>query len=511
MKSSIFPDSRISVTLFRLFLWNFPFVTSLCKIVNLKPISMKRRSTWLILGLLCSLQVLWAQPKLSVEGNGRFISPASTNVDIHNTDDNTNALVRFGDNSSTKVSLGFNGNEDVFKISTASTLGVDDFTMGLSGLIGINSLPSNHRFLINHNSTSGVDGSAHLTLQESNTTDFARLRFGNLGNDGLWTIATRATDGESIMNFFYNDGTNFGNIMSLDGDLFRVGVNETAPEAYLHIKQLDPGVSALILENDDQTGGEKWGMQIGNTDLDFLFEGVIRGSFSSATGAYTAFPPPAAFTDAPTASQEEVLPKIMQLNPVKIPQEKSKGHTIGLDPSEVLQVNPDWTVKSEDGEQIGINYQQFVALAIKSVQEQQLLIEGQEGEIALLEKEEAEMEARLAKIEAQLAKLAANGNAPSLPTTPSAQPLTPGEFQLQQNRPNPFREETNIEFKVPASANSAKVQLTNTSGEIVRNYSLSKGTNQLNIKSNSLENGTYFYSLIIDGELVDTKQMIIQK
>jgi hypothetical protein len=35
---------------------------------------------------------------LRVEGNGIFTSPASTNVDIKNTDDNTNALLRFGDN-----------------------------------------------------------------------------------------------------------------------------------------------------------------------------------------------------------------------------------------------------------------------------------------------------------------------------------------------------------------------------------------------------------------------------
>lgn len=471
---------------------------------------MKRRSTWIILVLLCNLQVLWAQPKLSVEGNGRFISPASTNVDIQNTDDNTNALVRFGDNSTTKVSLGFNGNEDVFKISTASTLGVDDFTMGLTGLIGINSLPGSHRMLINHNSSSGAAGSAHLTLQENNMTDFARLRFGNLGSDGLWGIVARATDGDANMNFFYNDGTNFGNVMSFDGDLFRVGINNTTPEAYLHIKQLDPDISALILENDDQTGGEKWGMEITNTDLHFLFEGVDRGIFSSATGAYTAVPPPAAFVDASDLSQEAVLQKVLQLRPLKIPQEKSNRHTLGLNPYEVEQVNPDWVVRSEDGQHVGVNYQQFVALSIKSIQEQQSIIENQEAEISKLEREEAEIEARLAALEAKWSTLSPKQVNPALPETPKTTASSHFGFQLEQNLPNPFQRETLIKFSLPDAAVSAQIQLSDINGKIVRNYNLSKDQNQLNIKSGDLVKGTYFYSLIIDNELVETKKMILQ-
>lgn len=471
---------------------------------------MKRRSTWIILVLLCNLQVLWAQPKLSVEGNGRFISPASTNVDIQNTDDNTNALVRFGDNSTTKVSLGFNGNEDVFKISTAATLGVEDFTMDLTGLIGINTLPGNHRMLINHNSSSGAAGSAHLTLQENNTGDFARLRFSNLGSDGLWGIVARATDGDANMNFFYNDGTNFGNVMSFDGDLFRVGINNTEPEAYLHIKQRDAGVNALVLENDDQTGGEKWGMQVMSSDLHFLFEGVDRGIFSSATGAYTAVPPPAAFTDASDLSQEAVLQKILQLRPLKIPQEKSNRHTLGLNPYEVEQVNPDWVVRSEDGQHVGINYQQFVALSIKSIQEQQALLENQDAEIKKLEREEVEMEARLAALEAKLSTITPNDVNTTLPQTPKTIPSSHLGIELEQNLPNPFQRETLIKFSLPNAVISAQIQLSDINGKIVRNYSLSKDQSQLNIKNVDLEKGTYFYSLIVDGELVETKKMILQ-
>ncbi|MCB0629631.1 MAG: T9SS type A sorting domain-containing protein [Saprospiraceae bacterium] len=470
---------------------------------------MKKKLTWTCFCLLVSAQLTLAQSLFRVQGNGLFTSPASTNLDIQNTDDNTNALIRFGDNSTSKVSVGFNGNDDVFKISTATTLGVNDLTMDLTGHIGINTLPGTHRFLINHNSTSGLDGSAHLVLQENNTGDFARLRFNNLGSDGFWTIAARGTDGDAIMNFFYNDGTNFGNVMSLNGDLFRVGINDTEPEAYLHIKQVSAGINALVLENDDQTGGEKWGMQIGNTNLDYLFEGVIRGSFSSATGAYTAFPPPSAFLDQ-SPMEDKVLEQVLQLNPVHLSNKKSKEQHVGLIPMEVEKVNPNWTVRSEDGSQVGLNYQQFVVLAIKSVQEQQDIIDAQTEELAVLEAEEADFEQRLAQLEARLAgQPSPSATDSSLPKIESSS--APTATHISQNIPNPFRNETIINFTIPESALRAELQLTDQSGNIVRKFHLSNGQSQQKISSVNLTNGTYFYSLIVDGELVETKQLVVQK
>lgn len=472
---------------------------------------MKKNLLWLFLAVLCPCTMLFAQPKLSVEGNGLFTSPASTNVDIKNTDDNTNALIRFGDNNLLKSSLGFNGNDDAFKISMGTTLGREDLTISETGRIGINNLPTDHRFFIRHNSTSGTNGSAHLTLQENSTGDFARLRFQNAGDDGLWTIATRTAGANALMNFFHNDGANFANILSLDGNQFRVGIHETSPEAYLHIKQDVQGQDALIFENDDQTGGEIWSYQIGDEDLDLYFEGVIRGSFSAATGAYTAFPPP-----APLKGQREfrdrVLEKVLQLQPVVFSQEKNRGQTLGLNPEDVERVNPDWVVRSEDGERLGFNYQQFTVLAIKAIQEQQILIDDRAEEIAALEAEEAAFEKRLAQIEAKLAEMQpANEKQPGMPAAASAAAHSQAALRLQQNIPNPFREETLIELSIPASAQRAEVQLTDSRGSVVKNYRLAAGQNQLKVQAVGLRSGTYFYSLIVDGELIETKQMVIAK
>lgn len=356
------------------------------------------------LSLFFSAGMLMAQQLLQVDGNGLFTSPASTNVDIRNTDDNTNALIRFGDNSQSKVSVGFNGNEDLFKISTATTLGADDFTMTLDGKIGINTTPTDHRLLINHNSSSGT--SAHLSLRENNTGDFARLRFENSSLDDIWTIAGRATDGDALLNIFYNNGTDFANIMSFDGDLFRVGIHNTNPEAYLHIKQVTNSVPALLLQNDDQTGAEKWQILVNaNSDLEFQFEGVTRGLFSSATGAYTPVPPPPSAHNAKSLTEDKVLEKILKVKTYTLSDETQPNAKVILDPRQVNEVDPDWVVKSEDGRSMGINHQDFLVLAIRALQEQQEYITQQNNELSQWEKSEIEMEEKILQLERSISEI----------------------------------------------------------------------------------------------------------
>ena len=74
---------------------------------------MKNKIIWSGLALmLLTLQFGIGQNRFRVEGAGIFRSSASTNVDVLSEDDNTNSLVRFGDNSTNKVSFGYNGNND---------------------------------------------------------------------------------------------------------------------------------------------------------------------------------------------------------------------------------------------------------------------------------------------------------------------------------------------------------------------------------------------------------------
>lgn len=472
---------------------------------------MKTKCTLIVILLVASLpHLLSGQFKLDVAGNGRFFSNSSTNVDILNADDNTNALIRFGDNSVSKASLGFNGNNDAFTISMGTTLGRSDLTMSKFGRIGINTLPTDHRFFIRHNSTSGEAGSAHLTLQESSTSDFSRLRFENDGEDGFWTLASRTTDGSALMNIFYNDGdNNFANLMSFDGDLFRIGIHQQTPNAYLHIKQQNAGLDALKFENDDATGGEIWGWRVGDNDILLYFEGDLRASFNSDDGVYTNFPPPAALAGKREAYDEAVLDDVLQLEPIRYATLRSRQSSITLNPEAVQRINPNWVRQSEDGTRLGIDYQQFTLLAIKSVQEQQELIEHQARQIDRLQAEKEEMKERLIRLERRLQELFPTD------TTPGHEQNVQMNEQAQapslgQNTPNPFRDETVISLTVPLAATNAVCQITNAQGVVVKTYTLGHGQQELIINRSDLQSGTYFYTLIVDQNIISTRQMVVQ-
>ena len=81
---------------------------------------------------------------------------------------------------------------------------------------------------------------------------------------------------------------------------------------------------------------------------------------------------------------------------------------------------------------------------------------------------------------------------------------------LYQNAPNPFTEETVISYVVPTEAQQASIYIYNMIGEQIYKYDISAfGDGNVTISANELYVGTFLYSLVIDGKLIDTKQMII--
>ena len=95
-------------------------------------------------------------------------------------------------------------------------------------------------------------------------------------------------------------------------------------------------------------------------------------------------------------------------------------------------------------------------------------------------------------------------------TTGLAEPATKGA-SLEQNTPNPFNQSTVVRYTLPQTYNSAQVIIINASGSVVRQIPLSTGTNSITIEGSSLQAGIYLYSLICDGNIIDTKRMVLTK
>lgn len=79
---------------------------------------------------------------------------------------------------------------------------------------------------------------------------------------------------------------------------------------------------------------------------------------------------------------------------------------------------------------------------------------------------------------------------------------------LGQNQPNPFSEQTLIPYNLPENSNYAELLFFNNEGKLIDTRKLTEKQGTVAVLGSNLSNGTYMYTLVIDGVPVTTKKMI---
>ena len=162
-----------------------------------------------------------------------------------------------------------------------------------------------------------------------------------------------------------------------------------------------------------------------------------------------------------------------------------KNKHYGLIAQELKEVYPDLVVESQDG-YLAINYLEIIPLLIRSVQELK-----------------AELDA------------SKNGNAPvqkAQARTTDATGIDAVVTTLYQNTPNPFTESTLIRCDVAEEVVKADLYIYNMNGEQITEFAITeRGETSVIIDGGSLNAGMYLYALIADGQVIDTKRMILTK
>jgi hypothetical protein len=90
--------------------------------------------------------------------------------------------------------------------------------------------------------------------------------------------------------------------------------------------------------------------------------------------------------------------------------------------------------------------------------------------------------------------------------------LTPSEFYLCQNYPNPFKERTTIKFCV-AYKTKVKLEVFNSEDNIIKilvDEEKEAGTYQFDFDTIGLTEGTYFYQLAAENYKSDKKMILIK-
>jgi hypothetical protein len=154
-----------------------------------------------------------------------------------------------------------------------------------------------------------------------------------------------------------------------------------------------------------------------------------------------------------------------------------------------------------DKDLYGLRYAEFVVPLVKAVQEL-----SQQNDS--LKQQISDLQTRLSKIESAMF---ANPSQTSLPVSTQSVELS-ATARLDQNIPNPFNGTTTIGYYVPSANNAAYINFYASSGALLKSVKLdAKGSGTVNVKASELPAGVYQYALIVDGKVVDRKQMVQSK
>jgi hypothetical protein len=81
---------------------------------------------------------------------------------------------------------------------------------------------------------------------------------------------------------------------------------------------------------------------------------------------------------------------------------------------------------------------------------------------------------------------------------------------LYQNSPNPWNQTTVVKCYVPTGSQNVSLMVFDLNGTLKETFPInSTGTVNITINANQLISGMYYYTLIVDGNEVDTKKMIL--
>ncbi len=146
----------------------------------------------------------------------------------------------------------------------------------------------------------------------------------------------------------------------------------------------------------------------------------------------------------------------------------------------------------------GLRYAEFVVPLVKAVQELSNANDAKDATINTQQQQINDLEARLSKLEALM----------------NVQPTSVAisSASIEQNIPNPFKGTTTISYTLPQTYNSAQIIIRDNSGHTLKAMNVSgNGKGTLNVDASTLSSGAYSYSLLVDGKLISTKQMVLAK
>jgi len=158
-----------------------------------------------------------------------------------------------------------------------------------------------------------------------------------------------------------------------------------------------------------------------------------------------------------------------------------------------------------DQQAYGLRYATFVVPLVKATQEQQTEIRSLKSEIRDQKLVNEQLQNELDELRSMMEQIMGNQPQEEAPVILNQAPA------LEQNQPNPTNGMTRVGYFLP-SGKSGELIITAMDGKELQRITLSQnGEGQIDLQTRNLPAGTYNYSLVVDGQIIDTKRMVLQK
>lgn len=164
---------------------------------------------------------------------------------------------------------------------------------------------------------------------------------------------------------------------------------------------------------------------------------------------------------------------------------------IGFIAQELLEVVPELVKYDKEVDEYSVDYLGVIPILVEAMKDQQ-------QEILELQNQISELMNEVPEIKGILSTSVEDLQQDNTANT------------LFQNSPNPFNEETIIKYFVNDNVGTANIFIYDMSGKQLKNYELHpEGNGEVVIKGGELDSGMYMYTMIADGAIIGSKQMIL--
>ncbi len=207
------------------------------------------------------------------------------------------------------------------------------------------------------------------------------------------------------------------------------------------------------------------------------------------------------------------LSEVLKINPVTFHYNVKSGFDtnpeyVGVLAQELQKVAPSMVNNfTKEGEQyLAINNGEMTYMLINAVKDLNTQVSENNIEIENLNSKIELLEEQLEKVNTAIFGEGSNDGAAIINVGATSNSM------LGQNVPNPFDNSTLIPFRIPKNCSDASIMITDAVyGKVISVIPISCDETHVSVDAGTLASGVYSYTLIVNGVVIETKEMVLSK